>query len=65
VITSSGDQVYSQGDIVKLDTKPTIYGRVLYFIQTSKSNDMDKVVVIREPEEVCHIENVPDGGREG
>jgi hypothetical protein len=53
VITSTGEQSFSQGDIVKLDTKPIIYGRVLYFVQANKKNDFDKVVVMRQPDEVC------------
>lgn len=52
VTTSSGVQVYKANDVVKLDTKPIIYGKVLHFIKVSKKNDVDKVVVQRQPEEV-------------
>ena len=52
VTTSSGVQVYKAGDVVKLDTKPIIYGKVLHFVKVSKKNDVDKVVVQRQPEEV-------------
>ncbi|XP_078348913.1 structural maintenance of chromosomes flexible hinge domain-containing protein 1-like [Oculina patagonica] len=52
VTTSSGVQVYKVGDIVKLDTKPIIYGKVMHFVKVSKKNDVDKVVVQRQPEEV-------------
>ena len=45
-------QVYKANDVVKLDTKPIIYGKVLHFIKVSKKNDVDKVVVQRQPEEV-------------
>ena len=53
VTTSSGVQVYKAHDIVKLDTKPIIYGKVMHFVKVSKKNDVDKVVVQRQPEEVC------------
>ena len=52
VTTSSGVQVYKVNDVVKLDTKPIIYGKVLHFVKVSKKNDVDKVVVQRQPEEV-------------
>ena len=52
VTTSSGVQVYKAGDVVKLDTKPIIYGKVLHFVKVSKKNDVDKVAVQRQPEEV-------------
>ncbi|XP_073245527.1 structural maintenance of chromosomes flexible hinge domain-containing protein 1-like [Porites lutea] len=52
VTTSSGVQVYKTGDVVKLDTKPIIYGKVKYFVKVSKKNDVDKVVVQRQPDEV-------------
>lgn len=52
VTTSSGVQVYKVNDIVKLDTKPIIYGRVMHFVKVSKKNDVDKVVVQRQPDEV-------------
>lgn len=60
VTTSSGVQVYKVNDIVKLDTKPIIYGKVLHFVKVAKKNDADKVVVERQPEEVSKIrgENV-------
>ena len=45
-------QVYKTGDVVKLDTKPIIYGKVKYFVKVSKKNDVDKVVVQRQPDEV-------------
>ncbi|XP_032236995.2 structural maintenance of chromosomes flexible hinge domain-containing protein 1-like isoform X1 [Nematostella vectensis] len=51
---NSREQRYTQGDIVKLNTKPLIYGRVLYFTQAARKHDYDKVVVIRQPEEVYH-----------
>lgn len=44
--------MYKVGDVVKLDTKPIIYGKVLHFVKVSKKNDVDKVVVQRQPEEV-------------
>ncbi|XP_015762340.1 PREDICTED: structural maintenance of chromosomes flexible hinge domain-containing protein 1-like [Acropora digitifera] len=72
VTTSSGVQVYKAGDVVKLDTKPIIYGKVLHFVKVSKKNDVDKVVVQRQPEEVyinqveerpiSRILEVPDQG---
>lgn len=52
LIASDGEKYFNQGDIVKLDTKPIIFGRVLYFVQASKKNDFDKVVVVRQPDEV-------------
>lgn len=52
VTTSSGVQVYKVNDIVKLDTKPIIYGKVLHFVKVAKTNEVDKVVVERQPEEV-------------
>ncbi|KAK2571643.1 Structural maintenance of chromosomes flexible hinge domain-containing protein 1 [Acropora cervicornis] len=72
VTTSSGVQVYKAGDVVKLDTKPIIYGKVLHFVKVSKKSDVDKVVVQRQPEEVyinqleerpiSRILEVPDQG---
>lgn len=58
VTTSSGVQVYKVGDIVKLDTKPIIYGKVMHFVKVSKKNDVDKVVVQRQPEEVSKDETI-------
>lgn len=58
VTTSSGVQVYKVCDIVKLDTKPIIYGKVMHFVKVSKKNDVDKVVVQRQPEEVCKDETI-------
>ena len=52
VITSNGEQVYRAGDTVKLETRPVIFGKVLYFQKVGKKNDVDKVVVLRQPEEV-------------
>ena len=57
VTTSSGVQVYKTGDVVKLDTKPIIYGKVKYFVKVSKKNDVDKVVVHRQPDEVNCVTN--------
>lgn len=54
VTTSSGVQVYKVNDVVKLDTKPIIYGKVMHFVKVSKKNDVDKVVVQRQPEEVSN-----------
>ena len=53
VILSSGEQVYRTGDTIKLDTRPVIFGKVLHFLKVDKKNDVDKVVVLRQPEEVC------------
>lgn len=58
VTTSSGVQVYKVNDVVKLDTKPIIYGRVMHFVKVSKKNDVDKVVVQRQPDEVCKDEKI-------
>lgn len=40
------------GDIVKLDTRPVAYGRVLYFIQKGKVNEPGSVNYVKLPEEV-------------
>ena len=37
---------------MKLETRPVIFGKVLYFQKVGKKNDVDKVVVLRQPEEV-------------
>ena len=58
VTTSSGVQVYKVNDIVKLDTKPIIYGKVLHFVKVAKTNEVDKVVVERQPEEVSRCQRI-------
>ena len=60
VTTSSGVQVYKVGDVVKLDTKPIIYGKVMHFVKVSKKNDVDKVVVQRQPDEVGEHDETND-----
>lgn len=51
--TSGKERVYKVGDVVKLDTKPVMYGKVLRFVQAGKKGEtIDKVVVLRQPAEV-------------
>ena len=52
-LTSSGkEKTYREGDIVKLDTKPVIFGKVVHFVKAGKRGEIDKVVVLRQPAEV-------------
>ena len=52
VIHAGGVDVYTAGDSVKLDTRPLMYGKVMYFIKKGNPNELDEVYFCRLPEQV-------------
>ena len=51
-ISSKGEEVYASGDTVKIDSRPIIYGKALYFIKKSNVKELGSVIYVKLPEEV-------------